>query len=233
MPSVTVCFRYWLPLLALLLLGSCQRASYSFQATSSVLSSSLVVASALGAPEPAAMAGMSVPAPRQSASQLRFQHKRAAQRLPKALTRRVQLLPMLVKQVTALPRVTSHLAAKQEPTPGDSPTHWRTKGIALLLAFFLGGIGAHLFYLGYYGRAIAYLAATVVGLVFLAIALVMAVASIYGGGAGFIAIATISTIITAVVSVLALVDLVRIAIGDLKPKNGEYFPGFFQTHKKQ
>jgi hypothetical protein len=227
MPFVTVCARYWLPLLAFLALGACQRASYSFQATSSVLSPSLVVAPALGIPEPA-MAGMSVPA-----RQLRLQHKRAAQRLPKTLTRRVQLLPMIVKQAIALPRVTSYVAAKQDPTPGASPARWRTKGIALLLAFFLGGIGAHLFYLGYYGRAIAYLAATVVGLVFLAIALVMAIASIYGGGAGLVAMATISTLITVVVSVLALVDLVRIAIGDLKPKNGEYFPGFFQTHKKQ
>jgi TM2 domain-containing membrane protein YozV len=104
--------------------------------------------------------------------------------------------------------------------------------MATLFAFFLGGIGAHLFYLGYYGRAIAYLAATAVGLLFFALAFVMAIASIYGGGAGFVAMATISAVITGVVGALALVDMVRIAIGDLKPKAGEYFPGLFQTHSK-
>jgi hypothetical protein len=89
-----------------------------------------------------------------------------------------------------------------------------------------------LFYLGYYGRAVAYVIGTAVGLVFLTIAFVLAIAAILGGGGGFVALATIGAIIGGVVSVLALVDAIRIATGDLKPKNGEYYPRFFQTRDK-
>ena len=39
----------------------------------------------------------------------------------------------------------------------------KSKVIAGLLAFFLGGLGAHKFYLGHPGLGIAYLAAAVIG----------------------------------------------------------------------
>lgn len=230
MRSITTRFRYWLPLLALLLSGACQRASYSFQAP---LGSLLLPAAATGGavvPAPAASyCGLS---PQQVASRPKLRHVAvAARRRPKSLAR-LQLLPLLARQAVVLPRASSRVTTQQEPTLGASPAHWRTRGIALLLALFLGGIGGHLFYLGYYGRAVAYLVASVVGLLLLTIAFVLALASILGGGGGFVALAIIGAIISGGVSLLALVDAIRIAIGDLKPKNGEYFPKLFQTHNK-
>jgi TM2 domain-containing membrane protein YozV len=139
-----------------------------------------------------------------------------------------KLLSLVERRATSI-YASSRAIGKQQPVSEPTPTHRRTKGIALLLAFFLGGFGAHLFYLGYHGRAIAYLIATAVGLVFLTIAFVLAIVAILGGGGGFVALATIGAIVSGVVGLLALVDTIRIATGDLKPKNGEYFPRFFQT----
>jgi TM2 domain-containing membrane protein YozV len=235
MYQFTVCMRCWVLLLAMLALGSCQRSVYSFQPAGStrLLATTMVPDSATAVA--LAVPSLSAPLPLQAASRPRSRHTTAwARLLTKPLTslQKVPQVLQLAQPTSTAHRVASHDGSRQEPLPGASPTRWRTKGIALLLAFFLGGLGAHLFYLGYHGRAMAYLAATLVGFVFLVLAVIMAVASVYGGGAGYVAVATISTIITGVVGLLTLVDLVRIAIGNLKPKNGEYFPRLFQTHDK-
>jgi TM2 domain-containing membrane protein YozV len=227
MPAITTRFRCWGLLLALLTLGACQRTSYSFQApTNTWPAPAVVIADSNPAPSLVAP-GPSGLALEQVASRLRPTSV-AARHLPKPQAR-LRLLPRLAPPAVALRPAPRQAAGGQEPTPGVSPTRWRTKGIALLLAFFLGGVGAHLFYLGYYGRAIAYLIAAAVGLVVLTIAFVLAIAAILGGGGGFVALATIGAIISGAVSLLAMVDAVRIATGDLKPKNGEYYPRFFQT----
>lgn len=232
MSSLTTCFRYWLLLLILLTLGACQRASYSFQASGSARqllpTTSVLDSTAFPA---LAVPGSSLPAYRPLASQRRHQRTNAlARRLPKLLTKLEQRL-ILAKLSATGPRVTSQHLARREPLPAASPARIRSKGIALLLAFFFGGIGAHLFYLGYYGRGAAYLIATAVGLALFIAAVIAAIVTL-GSGAGFVALATIGAVISGVVSLLAFVDAIRIAIGDLKPKNGEYFPRFFQTHDK-
>ncbi len=58
--------------------------------------------------------------------------------------------------------------------------------VALLLCFFLGGLGIHRFYLGY-------------------------------TGIGIIQLLTIGSF-----GIWAFIDLIRIIIGDIKPKNGIY-----------
>ena len=67
----------------------------------------------------------------------------------------------------------------------------------LLLAFFLGTLGAHNFYLGYKGRAIAQLSLTIIG--------------------WFTAILIVGFVLLAIVGIWAFVDLVRILI-----RHGEY-----------
>ncbi|MDR1002110.1 MAG: TM2 domain-containing protein [Oscillospiraceae bacterium] len=62
----------------------------------------------------------------------------------------------------------------------------KSKTVAALLSFFLGGLGIDRFYLGYTGMGILKL------LTF--------------GGLGFI----------------TLIDFIRILVGNLKPKDGEY-----------
>lgn len=229
MPSILHCFRCWLPLLALLTFGACQRASYSFQASTSAMPLSPVGTPAIVAP--AAVPSPGGPAHRLATGRLRRQRPSAIRRHVSTPLVCVQRLPLLARQIVLLPRAASRPAPGQEPAPGASPaTHRRTKGIALLLALLLGGIGGHLFYLGYYGRGAAYLAATVAGFLLLVVALIGSIATLYGGGAGFMGLAIAGVILSSVVSVLTLIDMVRIITGDLKPKNGEYFPRFFQTH---
>lgn len=229
MSWITTCLRGWLPLLALLAFGACQRASYSFQAPTSALpvASTSLPDAITGAP--AVVLSSAASTIRQPASPPRRQHRSVgARRVPKSLAR-LQQLPLLGKQLVALPRATSRLAARQEPAPGASPSHWRTKGIALLLALFLGGTGAHLFYLGYYGRGAAYLAATVAGFLLLVVAVIGSIATLYSGGTGFMGLAIAGVILSSIVGLLGLIDIIRIITDDLKPKNGEYFPRFFQT----
>ncbi|WP_217275256.1 TM2 domain-containing protein [Hymenobacter sp. BRD128] len=172
-----------------------------------------------------------IPAFRHSAGRLR-RAKFLSRHLSKPMAGLPAPLLLPARQAAGSCRAASRLAARQEPAPKASPAHWRTKGIAVLLALFLGGIGAHLFYLGYYGRGTAYLVATLVALGLIVVAIVGSIATLYGGGAGFVGITIAAVIINSAVSILGLVDIIRIIIGNLKPKNGEYFPGFFQTHDK-
>lgn len=71
--------------------------------------------------------------------------------------------------------------AKSAPASGG-----KSQLTAVLLAFFLGGLGIHRFYLGYTWQGVVQLLTL--------------------GGLG----------------IWALIDFIRILIGDLQPKNGEY-----------
>jgi hypothetical protein len=126
-----------------------------------------------------------------------------------------------------------HAPNKARTLPGprdDAPLHHRTRGIAFLLAIFLGGIGAHLFYLGYHKRAVTYLMVSLAGGLLLFVGLVGLLLSIFSSvGGAYLAALLIGTILLSVVSVLAVVDAIRILTNDLKPKEGEYYQRFFQT----
>lgn len=50
-----------------------------------------------------------------------------------------------------------------QPAPNVYP---KSKGVAVILGFFLGSLGAHNFYLGYYGKGIAQLLLTLIGWMF-------------------------------------------------------------------
>ncbi|RDC66474.1 TM2 domain-containing protein [Adhaeribacter pallidiroseus] len=70
--------------------------------------------------------------------------------------------------------------------PADAAETGKSQLIAAILAFFVGALGIHRFYLGYTGIGIAQILTL--------------------GGCG----------------IWALIDLIRILMGDLKPKGGEY-----------
>jgi len=74
--------------------------------------------------------------------------------------------------------------------------------IALLLCIFLGFLGIHRFYLGYTGLGIMYLLFAIIGIPLSAI--------------------LIGLPLVAALAILVLIDLIRIIIGSLKPKHGEY-----------
>ena len=81
--------------------------------------------------------------------------------------------------------------------------------IAALLAFFLGGFGAHWFYLGERGRGMARLLVTLGGLLLYIIGAVMYVAT---GGASILgaAIAFIALLALFANQILVIIDLVNI-----------------------
>ena len=71
---------------------------------------------------------------------------------------------------------------------------------ALLLCFFLGGFGAHRFYVGKTGTAIAQLLLTIIGVV--------------------LSIILVGYFLVAAVGIWVLVDLIMIIIGSFTHKNG-------------
>ncbi|WP_279192842.1 TM2 domain-containing protein [Corynebacterium stationis] len=88
----------------------------------------------------------------------------------------------------------AHPGMMQPAMYATPPKSWIA---TLLLAFFLGTLGAHNFYLGYKGRAIAQLSLSVIG--------------------WFTAILIVGFVLLAIVGIWAFVDLVRILI-----RHGEY-----------
>jgi TM2 domain-containing membrane protein YozV len=78
----------------------------------------------------------------------------------------------------------------------------RNQIVAALLAFFLGGLGIHRFFLGYTGIGIAQLLMFVLGIPLMAI--------------------LIGIPIVLAAYIWVLIDFVRILTGDLKPKDGSY-----------
>ncbi|OGX86700.1 TM2 domain-containing protein [Hymenobacter glacialis] len=118
-----------------------------------------------------------------------------------------------------------HAARHDEPNP---PERYRSRGIALLLAivpFFFSILGLHRFYLGYTGHGVAYLLGIMVAIFLLYLGAV----GIAFGSNGFTAIVLLGFLMATVLYGLQISDVVQIINGSLKPKNGEYNPGFFKT----
>jgi TM2 domain-containing membrane protein YozV len=223
--SVATLSRYFF-LLLVVGLGACQRSTYSFQRVAEPehpavavvpdSSSAVIVAPAQ---QPVSAVSPVVPA--------RHQAKRRV-RLAPAPMRRIQSLMTMRSAVQAV-RTQTTARSQQDPLPSQAPERGRSRGIAFLLAVLLGAFGVHLFYLGYHGRGIAYLAAVAAAFLLLVLAGVGLLASTYGGGGGFVALALAAGIISVVVNALSLIDAVMILTNNLRPKNGEYYPRFFQT----
>ena len=111
----------------------------------------------------------------------------------------------------------------------------RSRGIALLLVVLplLVGLplGLHYFYLGYTGRGVLTLGLLALAFVLGAIGLIGVLNGLFVGvGGGALVALILSLVIVTGLLLQQLIDIVRIAINDLKPKNGEYNPRFFQTH---
>ncbi|MGI4835542.1 MAG: hypothetical protein ACRYFK_18975 [Janthinobacterium lividum] len=220
--------RHW-ALAFLLLLGACQRATYSFQtAHPSLLAGPppLAATTPLSSMPPAAEF-LPSQAARHRLRSRRLLYPRAT--MPAKATATRARAPQKLLRVLATGRAASR-AATQQPLPTDEPVRYRSCGIALLAALLplLFGIplGLHYFYLGYVGRSLLNLAV-------LAAAFSLIVV---GFGAVFFAASNSATALFGIGSVLysalfilQIIDVVRIAIGNLKPKNGEYNRRFFQV----
>jgi TM2 domain-containing membrane protein YozV len=219
-------YRWTLVLLLAVSLGACQRATYQFQQLAAtpyqVPSRTLLPDSLLNIFEAPA------PTPLRATARPRRTHHSARFALVAKISQATRLAKL--PQAAASASV-AHGHSKPHPLPTDEPLHHRTRGTAFLLALFLGGIGSHLFYLGYHKRAVTYLLLTLAGGLLFFIGAVGLLLTLFSSGGGAYAIALLlGAVLLSAVSALAVIDAIRILTDNLKPKDGEYYPRFFQTH---
>lgn len=100
-------------------------------------------------------------------------------------------------------------------------THWysggKSKIVAALLAFFLGNLGIHRFYMGQAKIGFIQLGLTAIGIALYVIGIVDYVS---GFGESFPTLALIGLILLLGVSLWALIDFIRILTGGLEPEEG-------------
>ncbi|MEO6455510.1 MAG: TM2 domain-containing protein [Ginsengibacter sp.] len=100
-------------------------------------------------------------------------------------------------------------------------TYWyaggKSKITAALLAFFLGGLGVHSFYMGNKKKGFVQLGLTILGIVLYLVGIVDFVS---GMGESFPTLALLGAILLLGVSLWALVDFIRILTGGLEPEEG-------------
>jgi TM2 domain-containing membrane protein YozV len=99
-------------------------------------------------------------------------------------------------------KATVKAAKKEAKEAKDAKAEGKSQVVAALLAFLLGAIGIHRFYLGYTEKGILFIAMVLVGALTLTI--------------------IIGALIFLALYVWISIDFVRILTGRLKPKGGEY-----------
>jgi TM2 domain len=93
----------------------------------------------------------------------------------------------------------------------------KSKIVAALLAFFLGSLGIHSFYMGNKKKGLIQLGLSVVGIILI----VVGIASIASGSTVTIpTLAIVGYLLIAGVSIWAFIDLIRILTGGLAPEEG-------------
>ncbi len=94
--------------------------------------------------------------------------------------------------------------------------------VAALLAFFLGGLGIHLYYLGYKKKGTHRLLTTLGGSLLVLIGEVLVVAAVAAGTAGTFGYILFfgGLVLLAISSIMSLIEFIRILTGSLKPADG-------------
>ncbi|UOQ99066.1 TM2 domain-containing protein [Hymenobacter sp. 5317J-9] len=218
-------------LLACLVSAGCQRATYSFQtppaAPAAVEPQPTSLAATVETARPArakVLAGAKRVQSRRKAVAAHRQLSRTQRRfaVPEAAGSRLLQPAAKRPRLSQVSRwvVDQHKAAARV---ADDTTPKRSKGIAFLLALFLGVFGAHQFYLGNIGRGFIYLGLTALATLFVGLGAL----GILFGSTSYVGFLTVAIVLAVLVQAWLVSDIVRILTGDLAPKNGEYSDRFF------
>ena len=126
-----------------------------------------------------------------------------------------------VQQVQIQTAPTFHIT-----TPLHKADEGKSQLIAALLAFFLGSLGIHNFYLGYKKKGMTQLLLTLGGYLVGIVGSIIAAIGATGASAGMVLLGSIITtvgwLVVLGVVIWALIDFIKILTGDLKPANGDY-----------
>ena len=187
-------------------LASCSRANYAFNNTApaylgaeqvhssvGVAPSTIETATAALAPEVEVVASTSAHQTATALAQAKSAKHVAVVPLaqPSApIAQPMQLVAPATADVKLVAPTTAPVKKAKKPwyllSPKEAKAEGKSQLVALILSFFLGGLGIHRFYLGYVGIGI------------------------------------LELLTFGVFGILSLIDFIRIIIGTLKPKNGEY-----------
>lgn len=213
----------WGLLFVICSLSSCQRTIYQRQVAGEIVRQ-------VSVPAPAQeSATITMPAPLTPASKgyrEAPQHERRMVRQPRRVHRR--FLPAPIRASATASTLGRHTHSRPKEAPVLEPVRYRSRGIALLLAvlsLIYLPLSLHNFYLGYYGRGALAIATVLLGTYLVVFAFLGSLFS----GVALVGLGLLGLAILAGWFVWQIVDLVRIITKDLKPKNGKYYPQFFQT----
>jgi TM2 domain-containing membrane protein YozV len=194
--------------LAVVTLASCSKESYTFRSNSAPYGTTYTAATKVEpvtetaapaaeavAPELTASTVATATAAKPAAARTYAAHAQAAKAsVAKAETKAAPTRAEVKEAKQALKAM--HKAAKKA-NPVAPQAGGKSQIVAAILAFFLGTLGVHRFYLGYTGKGFIFLALFLLGFVTFGITILAA-------------------------AIWALIDFIRILTGGLQPKDGSY-----------
>jgi TM2 domain-containing membrane protein YozV len=127
---------------------------------------------------------------------------------------------------TTTEKTVTKAEAKKQVKEFKKANNWyaggsKSKIVAALLAFFLGNLGIHSFYMGNKKKGFIQLGATVVGIVLFIVGAAKTVTTVgTTGSVGISGLAIVGLVLLLGVSIWAFVDFIRILTGGLAPEEG-------------
>jgi TM2 domain-containing membrane protein YozV len=140
-------------------------------------------------------------------------------------TKEVTVVTPVTNETTVTTTTLTKAEAKKQAKEFKKANNWyaggsKSKIVAALLAFFLGGLGIHSFYMGNKKKGFIQLGATVLGMILFIAGAAKTVTTAAAGTASISGLAIVGLILLVGVSIWAFVDFIRILTGGLAPEEG-------------
>jgi TM2 domain-containing membrane protein YozV len=146
-------------------------------------------------------------------------------------TKEITVIAPVTNEATVTTTTLTKAEAKKQAKEFKKANNWyaggsKSKIVAALLAFFLGGLGIHSFYMGNKKKGLIQLGGTVLGMILLIAGFAKSVSAVAAVGTTAAVTASVSplvfigAILLFGVSIWAFVDFIRILTGGLAPEEG-------------